>query len=204
MPTEWGWLLCRCGPWPSTVAECQRRASHAGNDRAPGVGRPGSETRPGQWRTGGRSGGRLADRGRADERRSTARADAGSGGAGEPREPGRVQQCAPERRRRGAEGAIQRRRRLVGQWKHKLEWASNGWPGKGNAAWHMPNWRVFSIFIFFKNIFYKNIFLVSQFTVLYPYRPAEGRQGAYRPSAGWPAPCRRPALAAGPCPPVGR
>jgi len=62
--------------------------------------------------------------------------------------------------------------------------------------------RVFSIFIFFKNIFYKNIFLVSQFAVLYPYRPAEGRQGAYRPSAGWPAPCRRPALAAGPLPPL--
>ena len=34
---------------------------------------------------------------------------------------------------------------------------------------------VFSIFLFFKNIFYRNIFLVSQFTVLYPYRPADGR-----------------------------
>ena len=38
------------------------------------------------------------------------------------------------------------------------------------------------IFIFFKNVFYKNIFLISQFTVLYPYRPTGGRQGAGRPS----------------------
>ena len=36
---------------------------------------------------------------------------------------------------------------------------------------------VFSIFIFFKNVFYRNIFLVSQFTVLYPYRPAGGAWG---------------------------
>ena len=83
---------------------------------------------------------------------------------------------------------VERRRRLVGQWKHKLEWASNEWPGKGNAAWHMPNWRVFSIFIFFKNIFYKNIFLVSQFTVLYkrvvPCRPLPGSRPACRPPPG--------------------
>ena len=46
----------------------------------------------------------------------------------------------------------------------------------------------FFIFIFLKIIFYKNIFSVSQFTGLYPYRPAGGRQGAYRPSAGRPAP----------------
>ena len=43
---------------------------------------------------------------------------------------------------------------------------------------------VFFIFIFFKNIFYRNIFSISQFTALYPYRPAGGRQGACRPSAG--------------------
>ena len=48
--------------------------------------------------------------------------------------------------------------------------------------------QAFFIFIFFKIIFYRNIFSVSQFTGLYPYRPAEGRQGAYRPSAGRPAP----------------
>ena len=35
----------------------------------------------------------------------------------------------------------------------------------------------FFIFIFFENIFYRNIFSISQFTVLYPYRPAGGRQG---------------------------
>ena len=36
--------------------------------------------------------------------------------------------------------------------------------------------RGFFIFIFFKNVFYRNIFSVSHFTVLYPYRPAGGRQ----------------------------
>ena len=35
---------------------------------------------------------------------------------------------------------------------------------------------VFYIFIFFKIVFYRNIFSVSQFTGLYPYRPAGGRQ----------------------------
>jgi len=43
---------------------------------------------------------------------------------------------------------------------------------------------VFFIFIFFKKQFYRNIFLVLNFTVLYPYRPAGGRQGAYRPAGG--------------------
>ena len=42
----------------------------------------------------------------------------------------------------------------------------------------------FFIFIFFENIFYRNIFSISQFTVLYPYCPAGGRQGACRPAAG--------------------
>ena len=56
-------------------------------------------------------------------------------------------------RRRGAEGALQRRRRLVGQWKHKLEWASNGWPGKGNAAW-----AVFS-FLYLKKIKISKIYV---------------------------------------------
>ena len=42
----------------------------------------------------------------------------------------------------------------------------------------------FFIFIFFENIFYRNIFSISQFTVLYSYRPAVGRQGACRPAAG--------------------
>ena len=32
--------------------------------------------------------------------------------------------------------------------------------------------------------FYRNIFSISYFTILYPYRPAEGRQGAYRPAGG--------------------
>ena len=44
--------------------------------------------------------------------------------------------------------------------------------------------RAFFIFIFFENIFYRNIFSISHFTVLYPYRPAGGRQGACRPVAG--------------------
>ena len=42
----------------------------------------------------------------------------------------------------------------------------------------------FFIFIFFENIFYRNIFSISYFTVMYPYRPAGGRQGACRPAAG--------------------
>ena len=42
---------------------------------------------------------------------------------------------------------------------------------------------VFFIFIFFENIFYRNIFSISQFTVLYPCRPAGGWQGACRPAA---------------------
>jgi len=46
----------------------------------------------------------------------------------------------------------------------------------------------FFIFIFFENIFYRNIFSISQFTVLYPYRPAGGRQGACRPAGGRQAP----------------
>ena len=37
----------------------------------------------------------------------------------------------------------------------------------------------FFIFIFFKNIFYRNIFFVSEFTVLYPYRPAGGGRDLY-------------------------
>ena len=43
--------------------------------------------------------------------------------------------------------------------------------------------RLFYFCIFQKN-FYRNIFLVLGFTVLYPYRPAGGRQGAYRPADG--------------------
>ena len=44
------------------------------------------------------------------------------------------------------------------------------------------NFSPFFYFYIFKNVFYRNIFLVSQFTVLYPYRPSAGR----------PAPCRPP------------
>jgi len=40
--------------------------------------------------------------------------------------------------------------------------------------------RPFFIFAFFKEKIYRNIFLALGFTVLYPYRPAGGRQGAYR------------------------
>src|SRR6185437_15645592 len=47
-----------------------------------------------------------------------------------------------------------------------------------------PRRGAFFIFIFFENIFYRNIFSISQFTVLYPYRPAGGRQGACRLAAG--------------------
>jgi len=115
------------------------RGKRQGAGRRPAGAAPGSETRPGQWRTGGRSGGRLADRGGADERRSTARAAAGSGGRGNRGSRGGF---SGAHRRGGDEElrelcwwwvVVERRRRLVGQWKHKLEWASNGWAGKGNA-----------------------------------------------------------------------
>ena len=43
--------------------------------------------------------------------------------------------------------------------------------------------RLFYFYIFQKKI-YRNIFWFSKFTVLYPYRPAGGRQGACRPVAG--------------------
>jgi len=36
---------------------------------------------------------------------------------------------------------------------------------------------VIFIFIFLENIFYRNIFSISQFTVLYLYRPAGGGRG---------------------------
>ena len=42
---------------------------------------------------------------------------------------------------------------------------------------------VFFIFIFFEKN-YRNIFLVLDFTIIYSYRPAGGRQGAYRPARG--------------------
>ena len=42
----------------------------------------------------------------------------------------------------------------------------------------------FLFLYFLKTFFYRNIFLVSYFTVLYPYRPAGGRQGSYRPAGG--------------------
>ena len=52
---------------------------------------------------------------------------------------------------------------------------------KDNKLWLVGGARrVFFIFIFFENIFYRNIFSISQFTVLYPYRPA----GGLPPSSG--------------------
>ena len=42
----------------------------------------------------------------------------------------------------------------------------------------------FLFLYFLKIFFYKNIFSVSHFTVLYPYRPVGGRQGAYHPAGG--------------------
>ena len=42
----------------------------------------------------------------------------------------------------------------------------------------------FLFLYFFLKKNYRNIFLVLGFTVLYPYRPAGGRQGAYRPAGG--------------------
>ena len=42
----------------------------------------------------------------------------------------------------------------------------------------------FFVFAFFKKKIYRNIFLDSGFIVLYPCRPAGGRQGAYRPAGG--------------------
>ena len=44
--------------------------------------------------------------------------------------------------------------------------------------------RAFFVFAFFKKFFYRNIFLDSGFTVLYPCRPAGGRQRVYRPAGG--------------------
>ena len=67
-----------------------------------------------------------------------------------------------------------------GQFPRKFQaWENAGIPG------------VFSIFIFFKNIFYRNIFLVSQFTVLYPYRPAKGQAAPlWGPGGPLLLPCR--------------
>ena len=48
----------------------------------------------------------------------------------------------------------------------------------------LEKWRVFFIFIFFKNIFYTNIFSISQFTVLYSYRPAGGGRGTVARQGG--------------------
>ena len=45
------------------------------------------------------------------------------------------------------------------------------------------DWRLFYFYIFQKH-FYINIFSISQFTVLYPYRLAGGRQGACRQAGG--------------------
>ena len=46
-----------------------------------------------------------------------------------------------------------------------------------SSAQVSPSTKRFFYFYILKNIFYRNIFLVSQFTVLYPYRPVGGRQG---------------------------
>ena len=43
--------------------------------------------------------------------------------------------------------------------------------------------RLFYFYIFQKKN-YRNIFLVSDFTVIYPYRSVGGRQGTYRPAEG--------------------
>jgi len=53
------------------------------------------------------------------------------------------------------------------------QWASAA--SRGSSAAIHPG--AFFIFIFFENIFYRNIFSISQFTVLYPYRPAGGGRG---------------------------
>ena len=94
---------------------------------------------------------------------------------------------------------------------------------------HRSNLTRFFYFIFFKNIFYKNIFSISQFTVLYPYRPPGGGRGpaarqegdrdlfvnkknlfarmplagACRPPAGRQAPCRHSTGRQGACRPAG-
>ena len=52
---------------------------------------------------------------------------------------------------------------------------------------HAINFRKKSasfLFLYFSKKIYRNIFLVLDFIVLYPYRPAGGRQGAYRPAEG--------------------
>ena len=78
------------------------------------------------------------------------------------------------------------------QWSWAETESSEGITWSRQANWWMVLGRetslsvrsVFFIFVFFENIFYRNIFSISQFTVLYPYRPAGGRQGACRPAAG--------------------
>ena len=73
-------------------------------------------------------------------------------------------------------------------WAKRVSWAELDWASR-NFLQAMDLrfitrtiWRFF-IFIFFKKK-YRNIFLVSDFTVLYPYRPTWGQQGAYRPAGG--------------------
>ena len=46
------------------------------------------------------------------------------------------------------------------------------------------NGRAPFLFLHFSKKNYRNIFLDLGFTDLYPYRPAGGRQGAYRPAGG--------------------
>jgi hypothetical protein len=122
-----GRLLCRCGPWPSAAAECRHRPSHAGNDTASGVGRPGRRpgraarprAEPGEWRTDERSGGRLEDRRGADAVRRLARprggADAsrsqgGTEGAG----AGSAARAGGDEELRKRWCLVERRRRFVG------------------------------------------------------------------------------------------
>ena len=72
---------------------------------------------------------------------------------------------------------------------HVHRWGADTYKGPCSAVQAQPTFDggapgVFFIFIFFENIFYRNIFSISQFTVLYPYRPAGGRPGACRPARG--------------------
>ena len=85
--------------------------------------------------------------------------------------------------------------RKHGRWGRGLDSAAfTGQPLDPSATQNQVNqhFAFFFIFIFFKIIFYRNIFSISQFTGLYPYRPAGGAGPTARLRGGRPpaAPCQ--------------
>ena len=66
----------------------------------------------------------------------------------------------------------------------KQQWAENRIDHK-KQQWDPMLVAASFLFLYFSKKIYRNIFLVLDFTVLYPYCPAGGRQGAYRPAGRW-------------------